>query len=75
MSCLLYFHYLSTITKIHLFKYIENFTTKKGNFQIKKSNIFHIPAKNIDCWYSLKPPRRGGSKEYPQSMFLAKEEK
>ena len=25
--------------------------------------------KNIDCGYSLEPPRRGGSNEYPQSMF------
>ena len=32
-------------------------------------NIFHISAQNIDCGYSLKPPRRGGSNEYPQSMF------
>ena len=32
--------------------------------------IFRISAKkNIDCWYSLEPPRRGGSNEYPQSMF------
>ena len=27
--------------------------------------------KNIDCGYSLEPPRRGGSNEYPQSMFRA----
>ena len=27
---------------------------------------------NIDCGYSLEPPRRGGSNVYPQSMFLAK---
>ena len=26
-------------------------------------------AQNIDCGYSLEPPRRGGSNEYPQSMF------
>ena len=39
------------------------------NFQIKKSYIFHIFAQNIDCRYSLEPPRRGGSNEYPQSMF------
>ena len=25
--------------------------------------------KNIDCGYSLEPPHRGGSNEYPQSMF------
>ena len=57
------------ITKTCLFKYTENFTTKNENFQTKNSDIFHISAQNEDCGYSLKPPRRGGSKEYPQSMF------
>ena len=33
--------------------------------------IFLIALKNIDCGYSLVPPRRGGSNEYPQSMFKA----
>ena len=33
--------------------------------------IFVISAQNIDCGYSLEPPRRGGSNEYPQSMFWA----
>ena len=42
------------------------------NFQIKYSDIFHISAKNIDCGYSLEPPRRGGSNENPQSMFLSR---
>ena len=28
-------------------------------------------AKNIGCGYTLEPPRRGGSNEYPQSMFWA----
>ena len=42
---------------------------KTENFQIKKSDIFHNSAQNIDCGYSLEPPRRGGSNEYPQSMF------
>ena len=27
---------------------------------------------NIDCGYSLEPPRWGGSNVYPQSMFCAK---
>ena len=46
---------------------------KKENFQIKKkSDIFYIPAQNIDCGYSLKPLQRGGSKEYPQIMFFSK---
>ena len=39
------------------------------NFQIKNSDIFHISAQNIDCGYSLEPPRRGGSNEYQLSMF------
>ena len=29
----------------------------------------------MDCGYSLEPPRRGGSNEYPQSMFLSRKEK
>ena len=45
---------------------------KNENVQIKKYDIFHISAQNTDCEYSLEPPRRGGSNEYPQSMFLAK---
>ena len=32
-------------------------------------HYFSCFAKNIDCGYSLEPPRRGGSNEYPQSMF------
>ena len=60
------------ITKTRLFKYMENFTSKKTeNFQIKNSDIFHISVQNIDCGYSLEPPRWGGSNEYPQSMFYA----
>ena len=64
-----------SITKTRLFKYIENFTTKNENFQIKNSGIFLISARNIDCGYSLEPPRRGGSNEYPQSMFLSRNKK
>ena len=42
---------------------------KKENFQVKSSDIFHISAQNIDCEYSLKPPRRGGSNEYHNLCF------
>ena len=45
---------------------------KNENFQIKNSDIFHISAQNIDCGYSLEPPRRGGSNEYPQSLIRNK---
>ena len=41
------------------------------NFQIFFFFIFHISAQNIDWGYSLEPPRRGGSNEYPQCMFLS----
>ena len=44
------------------------------NISDKKKKIwfffFHISAQNIDCGYSLEPPRRGGSNEYPQSVFF-----
>ena len=40
-------------------------------FKIKNSDIFHNPAQNIDCGYSLEQPRRGGSNEYPQSMLFS----
>ena len=63
------------ITKTRLFKYTENFTTKNENFQVKNSDIFLISAQNIDCGYSLEPPRRGGSGEYLQSMPLSRNKK
>ena len=48
---------------------------KNENFQIKNSDIFPISAQNIDYGYLLEPPRRGGSNEYPQSMFLSRNKK
>ena len=39
---------------------------------MKNIDIFLISAQNIDCRYSLEPPRRGGSNEYPHSMFLSR---
>ena len=55
--------------------YLYNFDPLKPHFYIVKLGftgvyiIFLISAQNIDCRYSLEPPRRGGSNEYPQSMF------
>ena len=64
------------ITKTRLFKYTENFTTKKNEiFQTKNSDIFHISVQNIDCGYSLEPPHQGSSNKYPQSMFLNRNQK
>ena len=61
--------------KTRLIKYIENFSTKNWQFSDKNYDIFHISAQNIDCGYSLEPPRQGGSNEYPQSMFLSRNKK
>ena len=55
--------------------YWKFYHQKNENFQIKKSDIFQISTQNIDCGYSLEPPRRGGSNEYPQSMFLSRNNK
>ena len=54
--------------------YIYNVDPLKPNFYIAKLrftdvyNILLISAQNIDCGYSLEPPRPR-SNEYPQSMF------
>ena len=51
-------------------QYTENIlVVKNENFHWKNFDIFLIFAQNIDCGYSLEPPRRGGSNVYPQSMF------
>ena len=42
---------------------------------MKNSGTFYISALNIDSEYSLEPPRRGGSNEYPQSMLLSRNKK
>ena len=60
----------------HAYSNIEKISLPKTeNFQIKISDIFHISAQNIDCGYSLEPPRRGGSNVYPQFMFLSRNKK
>ena len=48
---------------------------KTENFQIKILIFFIFLLKSIDCGYSLDPPPRGGSNEYPQSMFLSRNKK
>ena len=55
--------------------YIYNIDPLKPHFYIVKLGFtgytlfFLFLLKSIDCGYSLEPPRRGGSNEYPQSMF------
>ena len=52
--------------------YLYNIDPLKPHFYVVKLGytlFFLFLLKNIDCGYSLEPPRRGGSNEYPQSMF------
>ena len=57
--------------------YLYNLDPLKAHFYTVKlgftgvHTFFLMSAKNIDCGYSLDPPRRGGFNEYPQSMFWA----
>ena len=54
---------------------LYNFDPLKPHFYIVKLGltvvyiIFLISAQKHKLWYSSEPPRRGGSNEYPQSMF------
>ena len=68
--------YETTLRK-NAYSNILNFLQPKNvTFQIKKnSDIFHNSAQNIDCGYPLEPPRRGGSNEHPQAMFLSRNKK
>ena len=57
---------------------LYNFDSLKPHFYIVKLGLqgytlfLLFLLKNTDCGYSLEPPRRGGSIEYPQSMFWPK---
>ena len=51
--------------------YRKVYLQKLKFFLLKTSDIFQISAQNIDCWYSLEPPRRGGSNEYHNLCFWA----
>ena len=66
--------------RLHDYMHYENMPTQiywkfhpqiSQDFSDKNSGIFHIFAQNIDCGYSLEPPHRGGSNEYPHSLFWA----
>ena len=58
-------HSLSSAENCHnRSKSLQTFTNTNKRF-----------AQNIDYGYLLEPPRRGGSNEYPQSMFLSRKKK
>ena len=60
-------------------QYTENFSPVKIEIFIRKILMYSIIfmssiifAQNVSCGYTLEPSRRGGSNEYPQSMFWGK---
>ena len=68
--------------KLYITKtYLYNFDPLKPHFYIVKLGftgvyiIFLISAQNMDCGYTLEPPRRGGSNEYYNLCFEQKYEK
>ena len=70
-------HFTTYALRKHAYSNILKFSPPK-NWKIldKKTLTFFIfLLKNIDCGYSLEPPHRGGSNEYPQSMFLSRNKK
>ena len=64
-------HYENMPIKIYRKFHLQKLKTVR----LKNFDIYHISAQNIDCGYSLEPPRRGGSNEYPQSMVLSRNKK
>ena len=79
-----HFRYRFSLNRIYT-KYSHNentpiqiyrkFHLQKLKISDKNTLIFFISAQNMDCGYSLEPPRRGGFNEYPQSIFLNRKKK
>ena len=64
------------IENLFFTKYTEIFSCKNYKISMNKFSFFFlIFAQNIDCGYTLEPPCRGGSNEYPQSLFWSKNKK
>ena len=70
--------HLETKNTLQFRKWESPFWPLKPHFYIVKLGFtgftlfFLFLLNNIYCGYSLEPPRRGGSNEYPQSIFWAK---
>ena len=57
-------------------QYTAHFLVEKVENFIRRLLIFFLFfAQNIDCECTLEPPQRGGSNEYPQSMFWSQNKK
>ena len=74
-DCMMSVSVRCTITKTFQCNKERFLALKLKKIQLKIVDIFLIFAQNIDCGYTLEPPRRGGSNEYQQSMFWNKNKK
>ena len=54
---------------------LKSLPPKKWKFSDKNLCYFSYFCSKHRLWHSLEPPRRGGSNEYPQSMFLSRNKK
>ena len=61
-------HYENTPIQIHW----KFYNQKWEKFQVKKFRHFSYSCSKHRFVDSLEPPRRGGSNEYPRSMFFSK---
>ena len=77
-------HIMLTLRKHAYSNLLKIVQPKKEKIHIKNSDIFSyiiskhrlwVLVRNIDCGYSLEPPRQGGSNEYPQSMVFKQNKK
>ena len=64
-------HYIITETYLYKFDPLKTPLLYSKTGVYRGIHFFLFLLKNIDCGYSLEPPQRGGSEEYPQSMFIA----
>ena len=62
-------------TKTCLFKYTENFITKKWKFSNKKFWYLSYFCSKHRLWVLVRTASTSGSNEYPQSLFLSRNKK
>ena len=55
---------MSTLRNLPIQIYWKIFHQKMKISDKKSLIFFHISAENINCGYSLEPPRQGGSNKY-----------
>ena len=52
-------NFVAIITKTYPYKYTESFSAVTISMEKKMIFVIYVFAQNIDCGYTLEPPRRG----------------